>query len=318
MARSHKRVMAPFEWLLLVALSVLWGGSFFFAEVALADLRPLTVVLGRVGLAAIALNLMVRARGLRMPTSYRAWGAFLLMGGLNNLIPFSLIFWGQTEIASGLASILNATTPLFTVVLAHFLTRDERMTGNRLAGVVSGLLGVALMVGPSALAGLGVHVVAQLACLAAALSYAFAGIFGRRFRGMPPLVTAAGQVSATTLMILPVALLVDQPWSLPQPGLATWGALAGLAMLSTALAYVIYFRLLATVGATNLLLITFLIPVSALALGMTILGERLDPRHFAGMALIGLGLAAIDGRPIGFIARWLRRRSDVRPAQLRP
>ena len=160
------------------------------------------------------------------------------------------------------------------------------------------------------------HVVAQLACLAAALSYAFAGIFGRRFRDMPPLVTAAGQVSATTLMMLPMALLVDQPWSLPLPGLTALGALAGLALLSTALAYVIYFRLLATVGATNLLLVTFLIPVSALVLGMTILGERLDPRHFAGMALIGLGLAAIDGRLFGFVARWLR--SDVRAAQLRP
>jgi drug/metabolite transporter (DMT)-like permease len=172
------------------------------------------------------------------------------------------------------------------------------------------------MVGPAALAALGLHVVAQLACLAAALSYAFAGIFGRRFRDMPPLVTAAGQVSATTLMMLPTALLVDQPWSLPLPGLTTWGALAGLALLSTALAYVIYFRLLATVGATNLLLVTFLIPASALVLGMTILAERLDPRHFAGMALIGLGLAAIDGRLFGFVARWLR--SDVRAAQLRP
>jgi drug/metabolite transporter (DMT)-like permease len=318
MARSDQRAMAPFEWLLLVALSVLWGGSFFFAEVALAELPPLTVVLGRVGLAAIALNLMVRARGLRMPTSYRAWGAFLVMGGLNNLIPFSLIVWGQTEIASGLASILNATTPLFAVVLAHFLTRDERMTRSRLAGVFAGLLGVALMVGPAALAGLGLHVVAQLACLAAALSYAFAGIFGCRFRDMPPLVTAAGQVSATALMMLPMTLLVDRPWSLPLPGLATWGALAGLALLSTALAYTIYFRLLATVGATNLLLVTFLIPVSALMLGMTILGERLDPRHFAGMALIGLGLAAIDGRLSGTAARWLRGRSDVRAAQLRP
>jgi drug/metabolite transporter (DMT)-like permease len=318
MAGSDQRVMAPLEWLLLGALSVLWGGSFFFAKVALADLPPLTVVLGRVGLAAIALNLMVRARGLRMPTSHRAWGAFLVMGGLNNLIPFSLIFWGQTEIASGLASILNATTPLFTVVLAHLLTRDEPMTGNRLAGVLAGLLGVVLMIGPTALAGLGVHVVDQLACLAAALSYAFAGIFGRRFRDMPPLVTAAGQVSATTLMILPVALIVDQPWSLPLPGLATWGALAGLALLSTALAYVIYFRILAAAGATNLLLVTFLIPVSALVLGMTILGERLDLRHFAGMALIGLGLAAIDGRPVGLLARWLGCRSGVRATQIRP
>jgi drug/metabolite transporter (DMT)-like permease len=321
--RSEDRVMAinramgPAEWLLLVALSVLWGGSFFFSKVALAELPPFTVVLGRVGLAAVALVVMVLGSGQRLPRSLRLWGAFLVMGALNNLIPFSLIVWGQTAIASGLAAILNATTPLFTVVLAHLLTRDERMTPGRLSGVVLGLLGVALMIGPAALAGLGVAVVAQLACLAAALSYALAGIFGRRFRGTPPLVTAAGQVSMSTLLILPLALVVDRPWSLPPPGPSTWGVLIALALLSTALAYILYFRILAAVGATNLLLVTFLIPVSALVLGIRILGERLAPGHLAGMALIALGLAAIDGRPLAWRAR-LRRRMGPGPVQLRP
>lgn len=299
------RTMGALEWVLLVVLSVLWGGSFFFAEVALYELRPLTLVLGRVGFAAVVLIILAYATGHRMPGNARPWGAFFVMGGLNNLIPFSLIFWGQTYIASGLASILNATTPLFTVVLAHFLTSDEKMTANRLGGVVLGILGVTVMIGPEALEGLGLHLLAQFAVLGAAVSYAFAAIFGRRFKGTAPLVVAAGQVTATTVMMCPVALIIEQPWALPAPGLITWGAVAGLGLLSTALAYVIYFRILATAGATNLLLVTFLIPVSAILLGTTILGERLDAGQFYGMAIIGFGLAAIDGRPLGFLRRKL-------------
>ena len=301
------------EWLLLIALSVLWGGSFFFTEVALTALPPFTVVLGRVGFAACALLLLVPLSGHRLPRTLRPWGVFLVLGGLNNLIPFSLIAWGQTEIASALASILNATTPLFTVVLAHLLTRDERLTPARLAGVLAGLAGVILMIGPAALTGLGSAVLAQGACLGAALSYALAGIFGRRLRVTPPLVTAAGQVTMSTLLVLPLALAVDRPWTLPLPGPATWSALLGLALLSTALAYVIYFRILARAGATNLLLVTFLIPVSALFLGVGVLGEHLAAGHLGGMALIALGLAAIDGRAFA----WLTRRQR-RPLQLRP
>lgn len=309
-------VMSPVAWLLLVTLSVLWGGSFFFTEVALDALPPFTVVLARVGLAAIALNLLVRAAGLRLPGSPGAWGAFLIMGGLNNLIPFSLIVWGQTQIASGLAAILNATTPLFTVLLAHRLTRDERLSPGRLAGVLLGLAGVVVLIGPGALAGLDAMLAAQLACLGAALSYAFAGIFGRRFHGQPALVTATGQVSVSAVLILPLALLAERPWTLALPGPEIGAALAGLALLSTALAYVIYFRILAMAGATNLLLVTFLIPVSALVLGVSVLGEPLTIGQLAGMALIGLGLAAIDGRPAAALAR--RWHAVRRPAQLRP
>ncbi|RVU18816.1 DMT family transporter [Methylobacterium oryzihabitans] len=302
-----QRPMTPLEWTMLLVLSVLWGGSFFFSGVALAALPPVTLVVLRVGLAALLLNLVVVASGARMPRDRRVWVAFLGMGLLNNAVPFCLIVWGQTHIASGLAAILNATTPLSGVVVAHCLTRDERMTGNRLAGVLVGLAGVVVMVGPSVLAGVGAALPAQLAVLAATVSYAFAGVFGRRFRrmGVAPLATAAGQVTASTLMLVPVALLVDRPWTLPVPGLPVWGAVAGLAILSTALAYVLYFRILATAGATNLLLVTFLIPVSAILLGTLGLGERLDPRHYLGMALIGCGLAAIDGR---LLAR-VRRRS---------
>jgi drug/metabolite transporter (DMT)-like permease len=310
------KVMRPFEWFLLVLLSILWGGSFFFSKVALAELPPFTIVLGRVGLAALALHILVIASGQRMPTAPNLWGLFLVMGALNNLLPFSLIFWGQTQIASGLASILNATTPLFTVLLAHFLTQDERLTANRISGVFLGLLGAVIMIGPDALQGLGLNVVAQLAILGAAISYAFAGIFGRRFRGISPLITATGQVTSTALMMIPIAMLADRFWTLPAPSFYTWGALAGLALLSTAAAYVIYFRLLASAGATNLLLVTFLIPVSALLLGMGILGEQLEGRHFLGMACIGSGLAAIDGRLISWLrSRWLHESTARRKPQ---
>ena len=254
---------------------------------------------------AAILFLVLAVTGHRMPGSLRIWVAFIGMGLLNNMLPFCLIVWGQTRIASGLAAILNATTPLWTVLVAHFLTADEKMSGNKLAGVLAGLTGVAVMIGPSLLSEIGGEAWAQLAVVGAALSYAFAGIYGRRFKrmGVAPMVTATGQVTVSAVLLLPVVLLVDRPWTLPLPGAATIGAVIGTAALSTALAYVIYFRLLSSAGATNLALVTFLIPVSAILLGALALHERLDPRHVAGMALIGAGLAAIDGR----LPPWRRR-----------
>jgi drug/metabolite transporter (DMT)-like permease len=211
----------------------------------------------------------------------------------------------QQQIASGLASILNATTPLFTVLAAHALTPDERLTPLKGTGVVIGLAGAVLVIGPDALGGLGSDVAAQLACLGAALSYACASIFGRRFRrmGVAPTVTAAGQVTASALMLAPVALVVDQPWTLPAPDLGTWAAVAGIGLLSTAAAYRLFFRILVAAGAVNLTLVTFLIPVSAILLGAAFLDETLAPRHFGGMAVIALGLACIDGRPVRALAR---------------
>ena len=292
------RPMTATEWGLLLVLSLLWGGSFLFNGILVRELPPFTIVTARVGLAALALWMIVRISGHAVPRRPDVWLAFFGMGVLNNIIPFSLIVWGQTHIASGLASILNATTPLFAVIVAHVLTADEKMTGSRLVGVLVGFLGVALMIGPSVLSDLGTNVLAQLAVLGGALSYSLAGIFGRRFRtmGLPPLLPAAGQVTASALLMLPVALVVDRPWTLDMPSAEAWAALLGLALLATALAYVIFFRILATAGATNLMLVTFLIPVSAILLGALVLGEVLAPKHFAGMALIAVGLAAIDGR----------------------
>lgn len=322
MSASHvvNRAMSPLEWGLLLTLAALWGGVFLFTAIAVEALPPFTVVVCRVGLAALALNLIVLATGRRMPGAWRTWAAFFVMGLLNNAIPFALIVWGQVHIASGLASILNATTPLFTVVVAHFLTADEKMAGGRLAGVFIGFTGVVVMIGPEVLSGLGVDVLAQLAVLGAAVSYAFAGIFGRRFQamGVDPLITASGQVTASTLLMLPFALVVDRPWTMVLPGLEVWAALAALGLFGTAFAYIVYFRILATAGATNLLLVTFLLPVAAILLGAMVLGERLAAAHFAGMALIGLGLAAIDGRPAQDLQRSWRRGREVSSESSRP
>lgn len=283
------------EWLLLVVLSVLWGSAFFFVGVIVKELPPFTVVLGRMSLAALALISYIALSGGQKAVSPRLWGAFLVMGVLNALFPHSLIVWGQTHIDSGLAAILVSTTPLFIVVLTHSLTSEERLTPTRMAGVLLGLAGGVVLIGPEALRGLGRHGLGQLAVLGAALSYACAGVYGRRFKEMSPVVTAAGQVTATVLLVLPFALIWERPWTL-RPSLITWGAMLGLALLSTALAYLIFFRILAVAGSTNVMLVNFLIPVSALLLGMLVLGERLDWTAFAGMACIFTGLVAIDGR----------------------
>ncbi|UDL03583.1 DMT family transporter [Marinobacter sp. CA1] len=307
--------MGALEWALVVILSILWGGSFFFVEVAVSALAPLTVAALRVGLAALALNLLVLTMGQKLPRQRSLWLAFFTMGLLNNMVPFTLIAWSQTHVSSGLASILNATTPFFTVLAAHYLTRDEKITQTRLWGVALGFAGVVVMIGVGALASFGTDTMAQLAILIAAIAYACAGIFGRRFRqlGCSPLVTATGQVTASAIVLIPLAAATDQPWRLPTPDVHVWGAVIGVALLSTALAYILYFRVLATAGATNLLLVTFLIPVSAILLGTTVLGEQLEPGHLAGMALIGSGLAAIDGRPVQALRRvWRLRRFPVR------
>ena len=305
-----KRVMGPVEWGLLVLLALLWGGSFFFSKIAVGELPPLTVVLCRVVLAALTLNAVVLLSGRSMPTDPRLWGALFVMGLLNNAVPFSLIFWGQTQIASGLASILNATTPLFTVLVAHVATADEKLTAPRLLGVLTGVAGVAVMIGPGAFGGGGGDTLAKVAVLGAALSYALAAIWGRRFRGLPPTITAAGQLTASAIIMTPVALLTDRPWTLPMPGARVIGAIVALALLSTAIGYLLYFEVLARAGSTNVSLVTLLIPPSAMLLGALFLAERVEPRDLLGLAFIAGGLAAIDGRPW----RWLRTRIQVQPA----
>jgi len=302
-----QKTMAASDWALLAVLSLVWGGSFLFIGVAVRELPPLTIVAIRVVTAATALLLALRLIGENLPRTRAAWAAFLGMSILNNVIPFTLIVWGQSHIASGLASILNATTPLFTVIVAHYLTLDERLTGQKLAGVLVGFVGVAVMIGAAAMTSLDTSILAQIAILGAALSYGFSGVFGRRFKtmGIPPLATAAGQVTVSSALLLPAALIVDQPWTLAMPSTGAILSLAALGLVSTAFAYLIFFRLLARAGATNVGLVTFLIPVSAILLGVMILGETLALRHVVGMALIGAGLILIDGRVVSaLVARF--------------
>ena len=297
MEKAQTRPMNLKEWGMMLALSALWGGSFFFFKVLVDAVPPLTVVLGRVGLAALALNLYLMLRRDWMPRDPWLWGAFLIMGLLNNVVPYTLIVFGETRISSGLASILNATTPIFTVMIAHVWTANEKLNWGKVAGVAFGFAGVAVLMGPRALAGIGAgHLMGEAACLMAALIYGFASIYGRRFKGMAPLKVATGQITASTIVLLPLALLIDRPWTIPTPSAQVWAAFGGISLFSTALAYILYFRILATAGATNLMLVTFLLPVSAMTLGVFALGEVITWQSLAGMALIGLGLAAIDGR----------------------
>ena len=302
MTLSINASMGLREWLMLITLSVLWGGSFFFVGIAVAELPPLTIVTLRVGLAAITLWLIVFVMGLRPPKSVKIWATFLAMGLLNNVIPFSLIVWGQTYISSGLASVLNATTPLFGVVVAGLLLADERATAMKLVGVAIGLVGVVIMIG---MPGLNIaeqgSILAQVAILGAALSYAFASVFGRRFKamGLKPIMIAAGQVTGSTVLLAPVALYVDGPLALfgaSSPGLSVWASILTLAVFSTAFAYILYFKILASSGATNILLVTLLVPISAIVLGLLFLNETLEWGHLVGMILIAIGLSAIDGR----------------------
>ena len=293
------------DWLILLVLAAIWGGAFFFIGVAVRHVQPLTYVWLRLTIGAAGLWAYLLLRGERLFLPCPVWGSILLLALLNNAIPFALFGWGQTHIASGLASILNATTPIWGVVVAHFLTKDERMSPRKLAGVLLGFGGVATMIGPSLLTSIGTSAVAQLACVAASLSYALAAVWARRFKrlGISPFSVTTGQLTAGALMMLPVSMVVDQPWTRAMPPVSAWAAIAALALVCTALGYVLYFRLIERAGATNALLVTLLVPPVAIVLGGLFLGESLAPQDFAGLALIALGLAAIDGRLLTTLSR---------------
>ena len=285
------------DWTILAALSVMWGCAFFFLAIQLRALPPFTIVLLRVGGAAILLLGWAAFTGLKLPGP-KLWLAFVVLAALNNVIPFALYGFAQQHISSALAGILNATTPLWGVLIAHIFTRDERATPAKVVGTLLGFAGVATMIGGDALGGLGENLFAQLACLVATLCYALAAIWSRRFgdAGVTPLGVATGQLTAATVVMIPLALIIDRPWTLAMPGLDVWGAAFGMILVSTVFAYVLYFRLVERAGASNSLLVTFTIPIVAILLGVAVLGEALLPKHLIGMALIALGLAAIDGR----------------------
>ena len=291
------------DWLILGVLALIWGGAFVFIGVAVRHVDPLTYVWLRLTIAAVAMWTFLKFKGQQLGLPASAWGSILLLALLNNALPFTLFGWGQTHIASGLASILNATTPIWGVLVAHFLTQDERMSPRKIAGVLLGFGGVAVMIGPSLLSNIGTDAAAQLACVTASLSYALAAVWARRFKrmGLSPMSVTTGQLSAGAVMMLPLALLVDRPWTQALPPIEAWGAIVALALMCTAFGYVLYFRLIETSGATNALLVTLLVPPVAIFLGAVLLGETLAPQDFMGLALIALGLAAIDGRLLSLL-----------------
>ena len=293
-----RQSMTAGDWAMVLFLGAIWGGSFFFARIAVAEIPPLTLVLFRVAIAAAALHVYLAARGpsFRLALPYAA--SFVALALLNNIIPFSLIFAGQTELGAGIASVLNATTPFWTVIIANAATSDEKLSWNKIAGILLGIAGTAVMIGPGLLAGIGGPVWAKLALIGAALSYGFAGVFAKRFRQVPPAIVATSQLTASTLIMIPVVLMTSGASNLFVASPPVWLAVFALALLSTAFAYILFFSIVASAGATNASLVTLVVPVSAIVLGALFLGERLEFFEVGGMMLIGLGLVTIDGRLI--------------------
>lgn len=290
------RVISLQDWSLIVLLGVIWGGSFFFARIAVAEIPPLTLVMFRVSLAALALQIWLVWRGPSFRLALPLAGSFFALAMINNVIPFSLIFLGQTELGAGLASVLNATTPFWTAILANLLTEDEKLSWHKTLGILLGIVGTAVMIGPGVVAGLGGPIWAKFALIGASISYAFAFLFARRFRSVPPPVVATGQLTASTIIMIPLVLVLHGPTGLFSASTPVWACVFALALLSTAFAYIVYFRIIASAGATNASLVTLVVPVSAILLGAVFLGERLELFELGGMALIGAGLVTIDGR----------------------
>ena len=282
--------------ILLTLLALIWGGSFFLAAVVLKELPPITVALFRVVGALPALALFVWFKGVSLPRNLKVWSAYLVMGALNNAIPFSLIFWSQTQITSGLTSILNGATGVTGVIVAGLLLHDERLTAHKLIGVVIGFFGVALTIGLDAMRSFNIQSLAPLAVLLAGLSYSLAGVWAKlRLSGQAPEMNALGMIMGSSLLLIPTALWLDGPPSLELMA-STWTALLVLAVLCTSVPYLLYFNILKRAGSGNLMLVTLLIPPIAIGLGVIFLKESLQGTALMGFALIALGLTIIDGR----------------------
>lgn len=295
--------MNAWTWSLLVLLGLIWGASFFFARIAVQHVPPLTLVFLRLLVAALALHVYIAGRFDVYSILKARWREFLILGLINNALPHALIFFGQTRIGAGLAAILNATTPIWTVLIANYFTADEKLSSAKIAGCLVGLAGTIVLIGPGISAGGEAPLWALLLPVLAAISYGFAATYGKRFRNVPAPVTATGQLTASSLIALPLSLIADRPWTLAAPPLDALLAILALALLSTAFGYILYFRIMAAAGATNASLVTLLVPPSAILLGVLFLGERLTSGEFAGMALIGFGLVILDGRAYRLLAK---------------
>ncbi len=293
------------DWGLLLLLSLLWGGTFYFYKVLDdAGLPALTLVLGRVGIAAIALLLVMWLRRLPLPTRLADWTPYIFIAFTNNVIPYLVFATCETQISSGLASIVNATTPIFTVIIAHVSTKDERFSLNSVVGITLGFIGIVVLVGHDVVHGLNLASVAQIACFIAPICYGFAAVNGRGFRAKSPIVVSTCQLIVSSIILLPFEIVIDKPWTLPMPSASTWAAMLGMAVLATSAAYIVYFMLIRYAGAVNATLVTLLVPPVALLLGGLFLHEHLGWSTLAGMALILIGLIALDGRLTKLVRRW--------------
>lgn len=298
--------MGAEEWLLLIILSMMWGGSFLFMGILVRELPPLTIAASRLLIAALLLNAIFRSE---LKFLKLLWKEFMILGLINNTIPYALILWAQLSIPSSLASILNSTSPFFTSIMAHFLTDDEKLTIRGVIGILIGFSGVSLMLASDAIASTDLSLSGQLAVISAVACYSYATIYGRRFygRGLSATAVASGQLNSAAMTAIPLALAIDRPWNLSFPSLKSIAAIMGLSVISTALAYLIFFRVLQTSGATNVNLVTLMIPVTATFLCAAFLGERLEVKHAAGMLAISLGLVIADGRPLGWMRQVIAR-----------
>ena len=285
--------MTGANWLRLIGLSVPWGCSFLFLKLLAGELPPMTVALARLLVAAAALSLILAARGVRLAPLRAHWRSFLMLGLLNNAVPFTLISWGLTRVPSGTAAICNAMSPVFAVLVLRALG-GPALAPHKLAGAVLGVAGVVVLVGPEVVAG--GDLLGNLACLGAALSYGFGARHFAPIRALPTMPMVTAQLWAGILLLLPAVLLIDQPWTLAAPSAQAWAALLLLGLFSSAFGYMLFFRLAASAGIANAMLVTFLVPVTALLLGRLVLGEPITPGAVLGAAVIAAGLALLDGR----------------------
>ena len=279
---------------LLLLLSLLWGASYAFIRIAVETIPPLTLVAVRVTIATVLLQLVLAHQGAALPRDPVLWRRFAIQAAMNGILPFTLIAWGEQRIDSGLAGVLNSTTPIFVFLITRLWTRHEAATIRQLLGTLLGLAGIVAIVGPSAVrAGLTGDVLAQGAIVAATICYAIAAIFGRNFAGLPAIVPAAGSTAVSALVMVPAALLIDRPWALPMPSVASMAALVALGTVSTAGAFVVYFRLLRSLGSVGTASVAYLRAAVSVAIGILFLGELPSWQTAGGLLLVLIGVAAM-------------------------
>jgi drug/metabolite transporter (DMT)-like permease len=281
-----------FELALLLLLATLWGASYTFIKIGVASIPPLTLIAARTAIAGALLLAIMRGRGVALPADAATWRRFLFQACLNSVIPFTLIAWAEQSLDAGLATILNSTSPIFTFLLTALVTQHEAVSPRKLFGVLAGIVGICLIVGVQALGGLGRELVAQLATVVATIAYAGAAIFSRGFKGLDPMAPAAGSLISGAAILIPVSVLVDRPWTL-SPSMPSLLALLGLSVISTAFAFVIYFRLIQTLGSVGTTAQAYLRVPIGVALGVLLLGESLTSTAWTGLACVVIGVAAM-------------------------